>query len=50
MKDEWRKSVVQDKGAGRRVMVSTFRRPELTSPTSSARLDCGEPERSARAD
>jgi len=28
MKDGWRKSVLQDKGAVRGVMVSTFRRPE----------------------
>ena len=28
MKDEWRKSELQDKDAGRRVMVSTFRRLE----------------------
>jgi hypothetical protein len=50
MKDGWRKSVLQDKDAGRGVMVSTFRRPERTSPTSSSRFDFGEPERSARAD
>jgi hypothetical protein len=28
MKDEWRRSVLQGEDAGRRVMVSTFRRPE----------------------
>jgi hypothetical protein len=28
MKDEWRRSALQDKDAGLGVMVSTFRRPE----------------------
>ena len=50
MKNEWRKSGRRGKGAERGVVVSTFRRPERASHTSSSRVDYDEPVRYATVD